>query len=256
MPETGLRRFIGRTVVVTGAARGMGLAHAQRFASEGADVVMIDRDQIALNSTAEVLPHALRVVADLTLRSEVEAAVASAIDCFGRVDALVNNAGGALWPAQLFWEMSDDEYQKLFDVNVKSQWLLTSALVPNFIAIGGGKVVNISSIDAYRAARWPLYGAAKAAVSGLTRTMAGQLGPHNVCVNTIAPGYIDTKAVKAAITQETRDALNHEAMTYQSIKRIGQVEDVAAVAAFFASSDADFLTGQVLKLDGGQYPTP
>jgi 3-oxoacyl-[acyl-carrier protein] reductase len=168
------------------------------------------------------------------------------------VDILFGVAGGAYIPPQPFWEMQEADWDFVVTLNLRGQWLATKAVVPELRRRGGGAVVNVSSGAGLHGARGlSAYSAAKAGLIGLTRTMAQELGPFNIRVNSIAPGLIRVEHPKTVYDEEALVRMREAARQRQSVKRDGQPFDIANAATFLASQDAAFITGQVLAVDGG-----
>jgi NAD(P)-dependent dehydrogenase (short-subunit alcohol dehydrogenase family) len=244
-------RFAGKVALVTGGAQGMGRAIAMRFAAEGGSVVLADLELEKGTSLADELGRATAVRCDVTQREDAESAVETAIAEFGRLDAVFNCAGGALFPPVPFWDLQEDVWEKLLDVNLKGQWLINKAAAPA-LQERGGKIVGISSIDALDgSAGLAAYASAKGGVLALTKSLARELGPFNVTVNAIAPSFIRVEHPKAVLTGDRFKTVVADAVSQQCIKRVGETSDIADVATFLASSDADFVTGQVIAVNGG-----
>jgi 3-oxoacyl-[acyl-carrier protein] reductase len=255
------RRLAGRVVIVTGGGRGIGFAYAERFLSEGARVVIAEVDAAIGAEAASRLgaPDTVRFVrTDVTDPGSADACVAAARDAFGSVDVLVNNAG-------LYgdWDMGDQslEYlRRMFDVNLHGSWIMARAAARPMVAQGRGRIINVASGAAYnyvppvRPARFEElpsfnYSQSKWGVVGLTKYLAGYLGPWGITVNCLAPGVIASEATLRQIPDEILDRLA------QLQPVAGRIEpaDVAGAAVFFASDDARFVSGQVLVIDGGRH---
>ena len=238
-----------KTVLITGASRGIGRGMALRFAKDGYNVVVnyLRSQELADQLVCELKQYtnAIALKADVSSVQQVCALVESAKRQFSRIDVLVNNAGIA--SEKLFLDVSEQEYSRMMDVHVKGSFLLSQAVARDMVSRKQGVILNISSIWGLCGASCEvLYSAAKAAVIGMTRALAKELGPSGVRVNCIAPGVIDTD-MNAHLSADDLSALVEET----PLGRLGRVEDIAACAAYLASEEASFLTGQVLSPNGG-----
>jgi 3-oxoacyl-[acyl-carrier protein] reductase len=242
-------RFEGRTALVTGGAKGIGAATAERLASEGARVVVADFDEAAAEETAgRIGGRAIRC--DVTSRSDVEAAVALAADS-GRLDVVVTSAG--IIRDNLVHKMTDDDWEAVIATHLRGSFLAAQAAQAVMTKQGGGAMVLISSTSALGNRGQANYSAAKAGIQGLTKTLAIELGRFGVRANCVAPGFIAT-----AMTQQTADRLGVSFEDFQTavaeqvpLQRVGQPEDVASVIAFLCSDDAAYVSGQVIYVRGG-----
>jgi NAD(P)-dependent dehydrogenase (short-subunit alcohol dehydrogenase family) len=242
--------FSGQVAMVTGASRGIGLAVAEGFARSGARVTMLARDADVLARAAAPLgEHALAIPSDATHADEVDAAVRQTLERFGRIDVLVNNAGLGL--AQPTESVSLADWQRILDGNLTSAFYTCQVVGRVMHAAGrGGAIVNVGSLTTFlgvpgRAA----YGAAKAAVAGLTRTLASEWGPLGIRVNCVAPGFIATQPLEQAIE---RGALDPEPLRRRTpLGRLGEPADMVGPVLFLASDAARFVTGVTLPVDGG-----
>ena len=241
---------MAKTVLITGAATGIGRETARRFAAEGCNIVVhYYKSEMAAQKLLEELKArhatAIPIQADIRDGAAVEAMVEKACRAFGRIDVLVNNAGIA--QQKLFTDISSREWDEMFDVNVKGVYRCTQAVLPGMISRKSGSIVNVSSIWGVVGASCEAhYSAAKAAVIGLTRALAKELGPSGIRVNCVAPGVIDT-AMNANLDDETKAALKEET----PLGTIGTARDVAEAILYLASDKAGFVTGQVLGVNGG-----
>ena len=245
-------RFDGRVAVVTGAARGIGLATAQRFADEGASVAVLDLEESAARKAAEKLGGGhLGVACDVGDSASVEAAVTKVVDGLGGLHILVNNAG--VTRDNLLFKMTDDDWDTVMTVHLRGAFLMSRAAQKVFVAQNYGKIVNLSSVSALGNRGQANYAAAKMGIQGFTRTLAIELGPYGVNVNAIAPGFIATDmtdATAARVGMSVED-FRKAAADRNPVRRVGYPADIAAVAAFLCSDEASYVTGQVLYVDGG-----
>jgi NAD(P)-dependent dehydrogenase (short-subunit alcohol dehydrogenase family) len=246
---TDTRRFTGHGVLITGAARGIGAASARRFATEGARVLLTDVDPDAARQTAgELAEQGLAAEAfacDVADRASVEAAVAHAVDRFGTLDVLVNNAYACSPDAPLFEDEPDDAWARDLDVTLTGAYRCCRAALPHLAASGRGAVVSIGSVNGLQDFGNHAYSAAKAGLASLTRTLAGHAAPRGVRVNLVTPGTVRTTA------WEGRDEDLAAVRRLYPLGRVGEPEDIAAAVAFLASRDASWITGTTLVVDGG-----
>ena len=243
-------RFAGQTALVTGGARGIGAATAARLAKEGADVVVADFDLAAAEATAAAC-GGRAVRCDVTSRSDVEAAVATAAERNGRLDILVTCAG--ILRDNLVHKLSDDDWEAVIDTHLKGTFLAVQAAQTHMVERRSGSIVLISSTSALGNRGQANYSAAKAGIQGLSKTLAIELGRFGVRANCVAPGFIAT-----AMTRQTADRLGVSFEDFQTaiaeqvpLQRVGQPEDVAGVIAFLCSDDAAYVSGQVIYVRGG-----
>ena len=231
--------------LVTGAARGIGLATTKLFLEEGRHVIMVDRDGDALLPEAEALENVTPIVRDVSIPSDVDAMVAQVTQDIGRVDALVNNAGVAdFGPIE---ETTFDRWRTVMATNLDGVFLMSQAFTP-LLKESNGTIVNIASISGLRASTLRVaYGTSKAAVIHLTQQQAVELGEYGIRANCVAPGPVRTKLAMAVHTQEIIDAY-HDAIP---LNRYGSEVEIANVIAFLCSDKASFVTGQLISSDGG-----
>ena len=249
-------RFDGRVAIVTGAARGIGFATAQRFAEEGAKVAILDLDEGQAAEAAAKLASAdhgghLGVGCNVGDSASVEAAVTRVVDELGGLHILVNNAG--VTRDNLLFKMSDDDWDTVMNVHLRGAFLMSRAAQKVFVAQKYGKIVNLSSVSALGNRGQANYAAAKMGIQGFTRTLGIELGPYGVNVNAIAPGFIATDMTDATAARVGMSVEDFRAAAADGnpVKRVGTPADIAAVAAFFCSDEASYVTGQVLYVDGG-----
>jgi 3-oxoacyl-[acyl-carrier protein] reductase len=241
----------GKTAIVTGAATGIGRATAQLLAERGARVVVAGLQPDKLEETAQAIAHAggevVAVHADVSEQAPIEDLAHRAQEVFGPTDILVNNA--AIYPLGPWHEMTPEQWDEVFRINVRGYYLLARAVRPQMLARGGGAIVNVASVTFWTGmGQLSTYIASKGAVIGFTRALAREAGPEGIRVNAVAPGAFPTAASAIHADQEK---LWREVIEAQAIKRRGEVEDVARAIAFFASDDSSFVTGQTLLVDGG-----
>lgn len=244
-------KFEGKTVIVTGAGRGIGEAYALGFGRERANVVVVDVVASRAESTAKKVEEtggkSLVQAMDVSKKQDVDAMAEKTVERFGRIDALVNNAGALF--QEPFLTSTEEQYYKIYDVNVKGLFLCAQAVARQMIKQKKGKIINVSSIAAIVGqANLSLYSSSKGAVLSLTRAMALELAPHNIQVNAILPGTTETPmAADALANPETRAQLTSGI----PLGRLGKPEDHVGAVLYFASEESNWCTGQTLIVDGG-----
>ncbi|WP_018157663.1 SDR family NAD(P)-dependent oxidoreductase [Demetria terragena] len=242
----------GRTALVTGGYRGLGLGFSRALAQAGADVVIAARDSSACAAVAEDLATetgrtVIGTSLDVTDLASVRTAVDTAIEATGRLDILVNNAGTCFHRPAL--EVPEQEWREVFDINVHGLWTLTQAVGRHFVDQGHGNIINIGSMSGLVVNRpqWqPAYNASKAAVHQLTKSLAAEWAPHGVRVNAVAPGYIKTEMAPVDEPQFRQHWIDDAPM-----QRYSTPEEIAPTVVFLASDASSFMTGSILVADGG-----
>ena len=235
--------FTGRSVIVTGAAQGIGLELATFFSSTGADVVAVDLDEAGLNG-AEGLRDATLVAGDVSSTETAERAVSAALTASGRIDVLVNNAG--VLRDGVVWKMSDADWDQVLAVHAGGTFRMTRACVPTFREQGAGRIVNVTSYTGLHGnVGQANYAAAKAGIIGFTKTVAKEVGRFGVTVNAISPNA-STRMV-ASIPEDKLAELTRQI----PLARFAEPSEMCAAVAFLASDEAAYVTGVVLPVDGG-----
>jgi 3-oxoacyl-[acyl-carrier protein] reductase len=246
------RRLEGKVAIVTGASRGIGRAIAERFSNDGARVVVNyvageARAQAVVDGIVARGGEAIAVRADVSRSADVRDLVAATLDRFGRIDILVNNAG--VMVAKGVLETTEEEWDQTIDTNLKGPWLCSRAVAPIMIGQEAGTIINMSSNSGLyhpSAMKFTEYVVSKAGINGLTKAMALALGPH-ITVNAICPGWIRTDMVEII-----DPAVQQRILDETALARWGTPDDIASAAAFLASADAAFITGELLIVAGGR----
>jgi NAD(P)-dependent dehydrogenase (short-subunit alcohol dehydrogenase family) len=244
-----------KVTIITGAARGIGLACAERFHAEGAKLVLADIDDEAGKAATARFAGAAYVHCDVGAAADVHALVAKVIAEHGRIDTLINNAGIVL--AGEFIDISEADFDRVLRVNLKGAFLMAQACARHMVAQvkkGGkpGAIVNMSSVNAVLAIATQVpYSISKGGISQLTKVAALGLAPHGIRVNAIGPGSIATEMLAAVVSDATA---RNRVMSRTPLGRFGEPSEIAAIAAFLASDDSSYITGQTLYADGGRLP--
>ncbi len=247
------RRLEGRVAIVTGAARGQGEGVARRFAAEGARVALLDVLDEAGKRTAEAIGRAggeaIFVHCDVSRQGDVAAAVEDAVERFGGLDILYNNAAIVAYGRKVA-DLSVEDWDRTIGVNLRGPFLCSKYALPHLIARGGGSIINVSSHGAFQASPSGIadYGASKGGVVVLTYYLASEYGPQNVRANCIAPGPVPTDLNAPFLGNE---AGRRATAAIIPMKRVGAIEDIANAAVFLASDESKWITGAVLRVDGG-----
>jgi NAD(P)-dependent dehydrogenase (short-subunit alcohol dehydrogenase family) len=242
-------RLSGRVAIVTGGARHIGAAYARKLADEGAAVVIadiLDGEPVA-NEIRAAGGKALALTIDVSDEADTGQMALETVKAFGRIDILVNNAAIFInIQRHPFYEISAEEWDRVSAVNIKGPFLCAKAVFPQMKEQKSGKIINISSSTAYWGTpNFLHYVASKAALIGMTRSLAREVGEFGICVNAIAPGLVEHEG------QNAPKALTELQLKERSIKRLQTPEDLMGVLTYLASSDSDFVTGQTIVVDGG-----
>jgi NAD(P)-dependent dehydrogenase (short-subunit alcohol dehydrogenase family) len=252
------KRFAGQTVLVTGAARGLGLGVAERFVREGARVWLADMDSL-VEEVATSIGGEAGVVCDVSDSAQVDALIASILEQAGRLDVVVANAG--IGGGAPLVEMTDDAIRHILSVNLESVFFTCRAAARAMLPRRSGVIVTVGSVFGRDTPpRSSAYGAAKAGVVALTQSLARELAPHGIRVNCVSPGHMGTELYwralqrRANATGRTYEQMVEAERTQIPLDRFGTGEDMGGLVAFLASPDGAYLTGQTINLDGGLQP--
>jgi len=243
-----------KTALVTGGGSGMGKATCLRFANDGMRVGVLDVNKEAASSTVEEINSsggsALAIEADIADRTQVDRAVEKLRGALGPITVLVNNASVENFCG--FREIAEDNWDRLIDVNLKGTYNVIQATMDDMLAAGWGRIINISALGAQTGApNMCHYTASKGGVIALTRSLAIELGPRGITVNSISPGFIDTPMARRAIEGGEFPVPYEQILASYPIPRLGRPEEIASACAFFASDEAAYITAQVLGVNGG-----
>ena len=235
-----------KTVLITGGSRGIGKAIVEKFANENYNVILnYNKSELAALDIASKYTNVHIFKADISSKKDVEAMIRFAEEKFEKIDVLINNAG--ISSTGLLQDLSLDEWNRLFEVNVTGTFLVTKEVLPKMISKQSGKIINISSVWGMVGASMEVaYSATKAAIIGFTKALAKEVGPSNITVNAIAPGIIMTDMVSNLSIDEFE-----EIRSEIPLGKIGSTEDIANTALYLASKQANYITGQVISPNGG-----
>lgn len=242
--------FDGKVAVVTGASRGIGSGIALELAEHGANIAVVYRAEETqakkvANAVRGMGRKALVVRCDVSVPGDVESLLDAVMSEFGGADFIVNNAG--IHQHLKSWELTDEDWRRVMDVNITGMFLVTKAFTPHLMEKKAGRIVNVSSCVAYTGTDHEVhYAASKGAVLALTKSLALELAPHGINVNAIAPGYIDTDMVVFGSDQQKREVLKSI-----PLRRLGAPADIGKAVRYLCSADSDYMTGQVLHVNGG-----
>lgn len=245
--------YEGKVAIITGSGQGIGRVYAHRLAEGGAKVVIADVNEKKALQVAEEIKEsgkeALGIGVDVANHHQIEEMTRTVASIYGRIDILINNAAifSTLKPTP-FDQISDEEWDRVFEVNMKGMFLCCKAVVPYMKKQRSGRIINISSGAALEGGGTYLhYTSSKAAVLGFTKGLARELGEYNITVNALCPGLTITEVPRATLTEEQKSDL----LRRQCIKRTGKPEDLAGVVSFLCTDEASFISGQCISVDGG-----
>lgn len=250
-----MRRLEGRVAIITGSGNGIGAATAKRLAKDGAKIAVIDITEEAGTNTVQAIKEAggeaIAIGCDVSKADQVENAVEQVISTFGRIDILVNNAG--VTRDNLLFKMSEDDWDIVMNVHLKGSFLFARAVQKYMVEQRYGKIVNTTSLGASGKRGQANYSTAKAGLQAFTRTLAIELGPFNINVNCVGPGFIATDMTRRTAERQGLDfeEIRKAASKKIPLRRVGEPEDVANVVSFLVSEDASYVTGEVLYVGGG-----
>jgi 3-oxoacyl-[acyl-carrier protein] reductase len=242
--------LLGQSAIITGGSRGIGKAIALRLAAEGANVALtyLSNESAASETVKEIEALNRKVIAikaDATNSADANEVIEKTLATFGKIDVLVNNAG--ITRDTLLMRMSEEDWDLVLDTNLKGVFLLTKAAIRPMMSAKRGKIITISSVVGLVGNPGQAnYCASKAGVIGFSKSLAKEVGSRGITVNVIAPGYIETD-----MTGKLNEAQRKAIMDMIPLKRIGRPQEIAGLVAFLASADADYITGEVIKVDGG-----
>jgi 3-oxoacyl-[acyl-carrier protein] reductase len=242
--------YNNKTILITGASRGIGKAIALEYAKLGANVVCNyvkskEKAQSLVDEIKAFGGHALAIQADVSVFDQAKKLVDQTIEHFGKLDVLINNSG--ITKDQLMLRMNEDDFDKVIDVNLKGTWNMCKHVTRHFLKNKAGSIINISSVVALIGNPGQTnYVASKAGIIGLTKSLAKEFGSRNIRVNAIAPGFIQTE-----MTEQLSDEIKDYYLKQIPLNRLGQGEDIANLCLFLSSDKANYITGQVISVNGG-----
>ncbi|MEK4530239.1 3-oxoacyl-ACP reductase FabG [Solibacillus sp. FSL K6-1554] len=239
-------RLANKVAIITGGAGGIGLAAVKRFLEEGAKVAIVDYDkQQGEKMEAELGENVAFFAVDVSKLADVKEMVEQVVDRFGKIDILINNAG--ITRDATLVKMSEEDFEKVIQINLNGVYYCTQAVAPHMIAQGSGKIISTSSVSGvYGNFGQTNYAATKAAIIGMTKTWAKELGRKGINVNAVAPGFTATPMV-----EKMPEKVLQQMEGITSLQRLGKPEDIANAYLFLASDEANYITGHVLQVDGG-----
>jgi NAD(P)-dependent dehydrogenase (short-subunit alcohol dehydrogenase family) len=242
-------KLTNKVAIVTGATQGIGLACAKRLIAEGANVMLVDVKPEGQQAAEALGDQARFFTADVSHKADVDAMVAATVLEFGRVDILVNNAG--VTHKASFLDLTEEDFDRVLAINLKSMFLCSQAAAREMVKQNSGCIINMSSVNSELAIPDQVpYVVSKGGINQLTKVMALNLAPHGIRVNGIGPGTILTELARTAVMSSPE--ARHTILSRTPLGRCGEPEEVASIAAFLASDDASYMTGQTLYVDGGR----
>jgi 3-oxoacyl-[acyl-carrier protein] reductase len=251
-----MMRLSDRVALITGAGGSIGTATAFKLSSEGAAVVIndvfIEGPQETVDEIVRVGGRAIAIKADVTAKVQVESMIQQAMAAFGHIDILINNAGVS--PKHSLLEISEQDWERVIDIHMKGSFLCCQAVVPQMMKNRFGKIVNLSSGAAYGSIYSKShYSAAKAGLMGLTRSLAVELGPHNINVNAVAPGFVESEMTRtsAKLLGIDFEEFKRTVAERNPLRRVGQPQDIANVICFLVSEEASYIHGEIIHVSGG-----
>ena len=244
-----MNRLEGKVAIITGGNSGVGAATAIKFAAEGAKVVITARREGPLEEVAAKIREAggevLPIVSDISKTEDAKKVVATVMEAYGKIDILINNAGVLDNGLKAIDNFTDDDMNYVIDINTKGTMCMMREVSAEMAKTGYGSIVNVASVAGAMGCGGAAYVASKAAIIGFTKSLAKEIGSRGITVNAIAPGYIETDMTDA-LSEEARKNLCERI----ALRRTGKPEDIANAAAFLASDDASYITGETLTVDG------
>lgn len=252
-------RLKDRVAIVTGSMGGLGRVYALALAKEGAKVVINDVNQKGIDETVEEIKvlgrKCMGIIADISDKAQVDSMVKKVVEKWGRIDILVNNAGGALHTPARFEDVTEKDWDKVMDVNLKGAFFCCKAVLPYMIRQGGGRIINISALAGRTAASLAgiQYTSAKAGLGGLTRHLAKEMGKYEIYVNAVAPGITLSGSRVEGLWNAKSEEEKRRVLASIPLGRLGKGEDIANVVVFLASDEASYITGTTIDVNGGRF---
>ena len=252
-------RLKDRIAIVTGCAGGLGKVYAVALAKEGAKVVINDVNQKGIDETVEEIKvlgrKCIGIVADISDKVQVDSMVKKVVEKWDKIDILVNNAGGALHTPARFEDVTEKDWDKVMDVNLKGAFFCCKAVLPHMMRQGGGRIINISALAGRTAASLAgiQYTSAKAGLGGLTRHLAKEMGKYGIYVNAVAPGITLSGSRVEGLWNAKSEEEKRRVLASIPLGRLGKGEDIANVVVFLASDEASYITGTTIDVNGGRF---